>query len=254
MAADPNALLRAAEAQFAAGNLAEARRLLEGVLRMVPRHPQLLQLLSVICRRLGDAPAAHRAAASAHAAAPADARIADTLGNSLSDLGRHGEALAAYERAAALDPGFADARLHRAAALQELGRLDEARAGYAAIPGVEPLLAHAGLEFGAGALDEAATLLDRVLAALPEEPRAVRSRAKIAVERGEADALSRLGAARAALPADRDLLLDALDTLADAATVAEVAAAVRADPGWAAGQRALALFRREREGRLAGGS
>ena len=247
--ADPNALLRAAEGQFAAGNMAEARRLLEGVLRLVPRHPQLLQFLSVICRRQGDATAAHRAAATAHAAAPGDPRIADTLGNSLSELGRHGDALAAYERAAALDPGFVEARLHRAAALQELGRLEDARAAYAALDGVEALLARAGLEIEAGELDTAAPLLDRILEARPNDPLALRSRARVAVERGEAGALDRLHDARAALPANRELLLDALGALADHETVALVEAAVRADPAWAAGRRALALFRREREGR-----
>ena len=247
--ADPNALLRAAEARFAAGDLAEARRLAETVIRLVPGHPQLLQFLAVICRRQGDAAAAHRAAAAAHQAAPGDARIADTLGNTLADLGRHADALAAYARAAALDPDFTDARLHQAETLETLGRLDEARILFRALPGPEPLVALAAMAMGQGELDEAAALLDRALAQDPGHPRAERGRTKVAVERGEPDAIARLRRARADQPDDPDLLLEALDVLADPPTVAAVEARLVARPDWAEGRRSLALFRHEREGR-----
>lgn len=251
---DPNALLRAAEAAFGAGRAGDARGLLEAVLRIVPGHPQLLQFMAVILRALGDIRGARRAAASAHAAAPRDPAIATTLGNMLADLGEGEEALAAYDRALALDPAQAEARLQRGVTLQELGRPDEARAAFAAHASLapadpEPLVAHAGLELEAGDPDDAAALLDRALALDPMHARALRGRTRVALERAEADAPARLAAARAALPGDRDLLLDALDSAGDPATVAQVEAVLAADPGWHAGRRRLALFRREEQGR-----
>lgn len=246
---DPNAMLRVAEARFAAGDAAEARRLVEAVLRLVPGHPQLLQFLAVICRRQGDAPAGHRAAAAAARAAPQDARIADTLGNTLGDLGSYEQALAAYDRAIALDPAFTDARLHRAATMEELGRPDEAQDAYRALPGAEPLVALGAMALGALELDEAAGLFDRALALQPGHQRAERGRVRVAVERGEVDAPARLAQARRRHPADRALLLEALDLAADAAIADEVEQALQADPAWAEGRHALALFRHQRQRR-----
>lgn len=251
---DPNALLRAAEAAFGAGRAGEARDLLETVLRIVPGHPRLLQFMAVILRALGDLAGAHRAAAKAHKAAPRDPVIAATLGNMAADFGRHDEALAAYDRALAIDPAQAEARLQRGVALQELRRPDEARAAFAAHAALapadpEPLVAHAGLELEEGDPDVAAALLDRALALDPAHARALRGRTRVALERAEPDAPARLSAARAALPHDRDLLLDALDSSGDPATVTEVEAALAADPAWHAGRRRLALFRREEQGR-----
>jgi tetratricopeptide (TPR) repeat protein len=242
-------MLREAEARFAAGDLPAARRLVEQVLRLVPGHPQLLQFLAVICRRAGDPQAAQRAAAAALGAAPNDARIADTLGNALADLGRQEEALAAYRRAATLDPGFADARLHCAEALEALGRLGEARAVLAALPGVEPLVMTGALELAASEPAAAAAAFDRALALDPTHVRAAIGRVKAAVERAEPDAVARLARTRAAHPAERALLLEALDLLAEPETARAVEAHLAADPGWHEGRRALALFRREREGR-----
>jgi tetratricopeptide (TPR) repeat protein len=56
----------------------------------------------------------------------------------LAGLKRHGEALAAYDRALAIAPGNLEAIYYRAVALQALDRLEEALAGCDKAVAVEP--------------------------------------------------------------------------------------------------------------------
>jgi tetratricopeptide (TPR) repeat protein len=250
MASDPNALLRAAEQHYADGAPARARPLLEAVLRIVPDHPQLLQFHAILLRALGDLEGAARSIEAAHRIAPHDPRIGDTRGNILGDLGRHAEALAAYDGALAADPDFGAARLHRAVTLQELGRIGEARVDYTALgDDVTALLALAGLEIEEGAPDAARAALDRALALQPGNLAAGQARARVAFDRGERDAGERLVALLAAHPDHPDLLVQGLEELGSPHIVAAVERRAEADSGWSEGRRALALHRRQREGR-----
>lgn len=250
MASDPNALLRAAEQHHADGAPAAALPLIERVLRVVPGHPQVLQFQAILLRALGRLDEALRSVISAHAASPRDPRIADTLGNVLGDLGRHDEAVAAYDRALAADPGFAPARLHRGAALQDLGRIDEARADYAALgDDVEAMLALAGLEMDEGELDRAADLLNRALMLTPGRLDAARARVRVALDRGEAPAREGLRRLVATDPDNPDLLIQAIEQLGQPPYAAAIERRLAREPGWHAGRRAIALHRRQREGR-----
>ncbi len=249
---DPNAMLRAAEQHLVAGAPGAARPLVEAVLRLVPGHPQVLQFHAIVLRALGALEEAAAAIRAAHAAAPADARIADTMGNVLGDLGRHDEALAAYDRAIAAAPDFTEARLHRAVTLQELGRVDDARAAYALLAergAVQALLAGAGLELDEGEADAAAGLLDRALRLSPGLPAAERARTRVALDRGEPGAAGRLRALIDAAPGDRALLIEGLEELGEPAIARAAEQLLAADPDWHAGRRALARFRRERQRR-----
>lgn len=58
-----------------------------------------------------------------------------SLGYALRRLGRHAEALAAYDRAIELEPRYAEAVEYRAEAYLQLGRLEEAKAEYLRLSG-----------------------------------------------------------------------------------------------------------------------
>jgi len=62
----------------------------------------------------------------------------NTLGNALDTAGDKAAALAAFERAVALQPDFAMWRRNQTATLIELGRLDEAAAALAVARTLEP--------------------------------------------------------------------------------------------------------------------
>src|SRR6478735_3048796 len=191
-AEEANALLRQADAFLAVGQPAEARPLIEAVLRLAPDHPQILQLHAVVLRALGEAQGALDAATRAYAAARDDARIADTLGNALGDLGHHEEALVAYNRALAMAPDFAEAALHRAITLQALGQPNAARQAFIAVgtaAGPQGPVARAMFEMEAGEYDNAAILFEQALSIEPGHTQARHGRLRVAVERGEPDAL-----------------------------------------------------------------
>jgi tetratricopeptide (TPR) repeat protein len=63
------------------------------------------------------------------------------IGKALADSGRDGEALAAFDRALAVDPRSSLAELYRALALRRLGRSDEAEAGLQRVAMLSPELA-----------------------------------------------------------------------------------------------------------------
>ncbi|MFL5541478.1 MAG: tetratricopeptide repeat protein [Longimicrobiaceae bacterium] len=61
---------------------------------------------------------------------PTFADVQNLIGLCLSLLGRSDEALAAFERATGLNPGYVEAHLNRAITLNDLGRIDEARESF----------------------------------------------------------------------------------------------------------------------------
>lgn len=243
---DPNRLLREGEAHFLAGRHAAALPPIEQVVRMVPGNPAVLHLYGLVLSRLDRVDDAARALRLAHAAAPGDARIANSLGNVLGRIGDAAGALDAYDRAVAADPGFADARLNRAMTLDELGRWDKARAEIARIApqGADVLLAAASIERNAGNLPAAAGKLDAVLAQDPGHALARRGRARLALDLGAPDAADRHIRALADAPDDRELLLGYLGSAetpeVHADAIHRIDAATAADPGWHEGQMALA--------------
>ena len=92
--------------------------------------------------------------------------------NALKNLGRFDEALASYDRALAIIPGYADALYNRGVTLQELGRFDEAVDSYDRALAIQP--AHFGALGNRGAalqalkrMDEALASYDRALALRP---------------------------------------------------------------------------------------
>jgi tetratricopeptide (TPR) repeat protein len=251
-AEEANLLLREVDTHLAAGRPAEARPLIEAVLRLAPDHPQILQLHAIALRALGENESALEAATRALTAAPGDARIADTLGNVLGDLGHHQDALAAYDRALAVAPDFAEAALHRAMTLHALGRPNAAREAFIAVgtaAGVKGPVARALLEIEEGAVDNAAILFEQALTIEPGYAPARHGRLRVAIDRGEAGALDVLRQVQESEPDQRGLLLDRLEIVGDAAALAQAESLLAADLDWHAGRNAIARWRRERAGR-----
>ncbi len=125
------------------GNGAEAERLYRSILEDEPEHPDALHYLGVVHAQRGAYEEACRLierSLGRHRSAPAYSH----LGNALKGLRRLDEAVAAYDRAIALDPAYVAAHYNRGNALRALGRFDEALAGYeralALQPGYMPAL------------------------------------------------------------------------------------------------------------------
>ncbi len=251
---DPGRALGQAHQALQAGRLAEARALIDQVMRAAPaaRGPAA-HLLALVERRSGDADAARRAFALALSLIPSDPNLQNNHGNFLDSLGDAAGALAAYARAVRLKPDFADAHANLGIVAHAAGDIQWARAALETAVRLNPGLARAWSALGLLLRDidsraEAAAAFDRALALAPCLPRALAGRALVSAERGEADADSRFRAARAANPEDRELLLShtAVRLAAeDDHSLDELAAAVAADPLWVEGQQTLARARFE---------
>jgi predicted O-linked N-acetylglucosamine transferase (SPINDLY family) len=105
----------------------------------------------------------------------ADAQTHYQHGNAENRLGRWGSALAAYDRAIELDPGFAHAHCNRGAVLERLGRWDDALGSYDRALALDPddVLTH----YNRGSVlkqlrrfDEALTSYDRAIALQADYP------------------------------------------------------------------------------------
>ncbi|MFN3371794.1 MAG: tetratricopeptide repeat protein [Sphingomonadaceae bacterium] len=251
---DPGRTLGEAHAALQAGRLDEARRLIEAVERGAPaaRGPAA-HLKALVERRAGRIEAARQAFATALALIPSDPNLHNNHGNFLDSLGDSAGAIEAYARAVRLKPDFADAHANLGIVAHAAGDHVRARAALETAVRLNPGLARAWSALGLllRDLDEreaAAAALDRALALQPGLPRALAGRALLAAERGEGDADRRFRAARAASPADRDLLLSHTGVrlaAADRDALDELAAAVEADPLWVVGQQTLAKARFE---------
>lgn len=158
------------------------------------------------------------------------------LGLSLALIDRPEEALAAFDRALALNAGYVEAHLNRAVLLSSLGRVDEAqgafrraeelgrpdRTGYPAVVGNR--LANAHAELGdqyreAGALDEAIAQYERALELRPGYADIRVSLARALVERGRYDEATNA----------LDTLLETRPDLLDALVLRGLAAYLRGD-------------------------
>lgn len=249
---DVNALFARAEGAFRQNRLEDARRDLMAITRQV-RHPAVSHLLALVEQRRGAVAAARAAFAQAHALAPRDPQIANNLGNFLADLGETDAALLAYDRAIAAAPQIPDAALHRAIALKDAGREEEARRALDALLARFPTLAAGwsvlgALELLAADLDAAAVAFDRALAYRPDLRTALHGRARVALERGEANAADRFDAALRVDPDALPLVLgqaEAREAAGDGEAWVRLAPVVARHPEWVDGHRTLARMRWE---------
>ena len=248
------AIFSDAERAFAAGRFAEAKAGLVELERVGFRHAAVHHLRGIVEHRLGEYALADRHFQEAIRLQPNQPQIHNNHGNLLRDLGRGEDALSAYERALALDPNFADATLNRALLLEAMGRIEEARAGFRAMTQLRPndsrgWTGAGALELAAGDLAAAASAYERALAIAPTNPIAANGVARVAMQRGEADALARYEDALRLSPGDRNLIRDMTElrcARGEPDALEPLAEAVRAAPEWLSGQLALARLRWER--------
>ncbi|WP_052507799.1 tetratricopeptide repeat protein [Sphingomonas hengshuiensis] len=129
--AGPDALLadalRAAMAHARAGRAEVAEAILADILVSAPDQHDALQLRGMIARRRKDHEAAIVWFRRSLRANPLQPHVLNNLGNSLLDLARPGEAIAAYRQALALQPGHPDAGVNLGLALLAEGQTGAAR-------------------------------------------------------------------------------------------------------------------------------
>lgn len=200
----------------------------------------------------GDAAGARSLAEQACRAFPADAPLADAAGDLALKVGDAVAAEAHFAAASAAAPGVADYAINRAIALQQLGRHDEALAVLArhearARRDARFASVRALSERACGNLTAAAQWYDAALVAEPSRVRALHGRARVALERGEADAVARFDRALAANPGDAELWLgkaQALEMVGDVHGARLIAEQIASQaPGFLAGLTFLSQLR-----------
>ena len=156
-----------------AGKLADAERYYRAILRIQPKHIDVLHLLgSVLAQRRAYKEADHlfRRALGIE---PNSARALYNRGMLLQELGRYEEALTSYDRVLAINPNHLKALNNRGIVLQQLKCYDEALASYGTALAIKPdypeALNNRGTVLQQVELyEEALTSYDRALATAPE--------------------------------------------------------------------------------------
>ncbi|MFM2126346.1 MAG: hypothetical protein RL328_2797, partial [Acidobacteriota bacterium] len=128
LAAQARLFLQQAIAHHERGQLAEAQRIYEAVLKAQPKNPDALHLLGVLASQTRQYERALELIDKAIAIHPKAASFYSNRGNALLALERPEEALESYDRAIALEPNFAEAWSNRSNALRRLLRAEEALA------------------------------------------------------------------------------------------------------------------------------
>lgn len=125
-----------------AGQIVNAIQLIEAAVKRAPVAEHLAQLGRLLSLQRNDEKAV-AAAERALALEPADALTLDTIGCVFVRVGRHREALAPFAAAVAIDPDNLDYRYNLAAASGFVGDVDKARWNYEAIIAADPGYARA---------------------------------------------------------------------------------------------------------------
>lgn len=126
--AQQSATLEQARTLYDAGQLPEARRLLEELSRSQPPDGQVYLLLGVIERTEGDLGAAVKSLERARALDPSSSQYAVELATTLAWRGDLDRAIGLYQEILTREPAHVGARVGIAYALAWSGRLDRARA------------------------------------------------------------------------------------------------------------------------------
>jgi arylsulfatase A-like enzyme/Tfp pilus assembly protein PilF len=222
-----DAELETVTARHREGDLAGALALCEEILRRRPQMPLVLVQLASLQREAGRVDAAVNTAKKAFVMNPHDAETAALLGRYLNDSGRPREALALLEPfAKALDP-LPDVLMSWGVGLAQLGRGGDALAAFEQVRKRDPANALALVNVGTVHLmardyGRAKEAFEGALALNPNMARAHNSLGVIAAETGNADeAIERWKRAVQAEPRDVDTLFNLGSLLRQRGRIAE---------------------------------
>ncbi|HYM18863.1 MAG TPA: tetratricopeptide repeat protein [Micropepsaceae bacterium] len=225
-------------ARYKSGQLPEAERLCESVVRTEPQNFEARHLLGVILIARGDASRAERELALAVAGMPGSAPAHRNHGIALARLGRFEDALASFERALAIKPDDVEATIARAQACLSLGRHEDALAAYDKAVRLKadhaPSWHRRGLALMAlGRFEAAIESCDRAIAVKPDYTEALQDRGTALYE------LKRLEEAAASYDAAIAIKPDLVDALCSRGVVRHNLD--RIEEGLADLERAIAL-------------
>jgi tetratricopeptide (TPR) repeat protein len=161
--------------------------LASAILAHTPAHEAAGMLLATACRRLGDPGAARELLVPLAAAQPASPVLQLELGRACAAAGLNPQAIAAFQAALTLDPRLADAWRELAAQRFLAGDTaggDAAYSKYERLAPQPPELGDAAAAIEDGRLGLATLLLERRLAAAPNDVAAVHMRALVARAKG----------------------------------------------------------------------
>jgi predicted O-linked N-acetylglucosamine transferase (SPINDLY family) len=172
-----------------AGNLNEAARLYQDVLRANPRNFNALQLLGFVHFQRGEFADAERIMEKAIRINPSSVDALYNRGCALQALDRPKEALQCFGKALTVKPDFVPAHVNRGNVLSQLQRYDEALASYDKALALQPDSAEALLNRGNALLElkrpaDALSSYDKALAREPRDPTAWNNRGSALEELG----------------------------------------------------------------------
>ena len=155
------------------GRFAEAEQAYEEVLRQEPRHFDAQHLLGVVALQTSQIQRGVELIAKAIELNQNVAAAHSNLGQALSALRHHEQALASYDKAIVLKPGYAVAYNNRGGTLRNLKRHEEALASYDKAIALKPDYAEAYNNRGAALRDlkrhdEALASYDKAIALMPD--------------------------------------------------------------------------------------
>lgn len=236
---------------FDAGEHTRAAGIFGQLRRAHPEQPAVFHMLGLALKKQGKPKEAREAFASGTERHPGVAALHAELASILDDLGEGEAAIAAYDRAIALDPSLLDARIDRALVRH---RHVAAVGGYRDLQALAeqyPDSARIQLNIGLiarklGLLDESAAAAARTLELAPANFVAMRLEAQLAMDRGR-PAVELFRKARRVDPADKTAIAgEAAAFLAegDTGSASKLLLETLADePGWNEGLRLLAQIR-----------
>ncbi|MBL8690621.1 MAG: tetratricopeptide repeat protein [Rhodospirillaceae bacterium] len=169
------------------GDLKEAERCCQAILKIKRTHFDALHLLGVVAGRSGRFDEAARLIGEAIKVNGRSAAAHSDRGIALMRMGRAQEALDSYDRALAIKPDHPDALHNRGTALLALGRFEEAVAAYdkllASQPGAVPALVNRGTALRElRRSEDALASYDLALAVQPDHVNALNNRGNVLAE------------------------------------------------------------------------
>lgn len=189
-----------------AGQLGDAQRHYQEVLRLNPNDPDALHLLGVIARDTGNPEQAIALIGQAIGILPGEASFHSNLGMAYRQGGRLDEAMACYEKALALNPGHAEALNNLGNLRTTLNRLPQAIDCFQRAIAAKPAFAEA--HFNLGHVFQTLQRNEEALACYREA---------LAIRPGYVDALSNCGMTLHALGRDEEALACLAEAIAEQA-------------------------------------